>query len=270
MNKDLIIKNTKRKFKGKLQKIVIEQIELFFKEYESDYKITNNYNIGDEVKLNQNHLLHGIGKNVDILDLISKRGIVSQDYFGDCSNHAFCYESAFWNVEKEILLKDFIKNYSGMIAKVKDTYEQVPYGKLDEFVEKMKNVDHWLWTSESSMEIRFMPSLARNINQIGFILNLKSDNAKKLRQNSVFKDTFKKEYAFKFVSKKAKEKFSKTGFVDDFFYRADYIIFGLPINYFEGVLVGRDVEKNTEMLDKIKTLFPNCYICNLDGKVLIK
>jgi len=268
MDKQKIIKSAKKKFKGHLQKIVVEQIELFFKEYESDYKITNNYKVGDEVKLNQNHLLHGIGKHVDVLDLISKRGIVSQDYFGDYSNHAFCYESAFWNVKKEILLKEYIRNYSGMVVKVKDNYEQVPYGKLDEFVEKMKDIDHWLWTAESSMEIRFMPSLARNINQIGFILNLESENAQKLRKNSIFKDTFKKEYALKFVSKKAKEKFSKTGFVDDFFSRADYIIFGLPINYFEGILVGRELEQNIEQLNKIKILFPNCYICNLDGKVI--
>ena len=266
MDKKLVIKNAKKKFKGNFRRIVLDQIELFFDELNSDYKIKNNYKVGDYVKLNNNHLLHGIGKHVDIIDLFCKRGIVSQDYLDDNSNHAFSYVSAFWTVDNDILLKDYIKNYSGIIAKVNDSYKQVPYGELDNFVEKMKDVDHWLWTGESSMEIRFMPSLARDINQVGFILNLESENAKKLRSNSVFKDSFNRKYALKFVKKK--DEFKKNGFVSDFFFRADYIIFGLPKNYIEGILVGRNYEKNEEKLNYLKVLFPNCYICNLDGKVI--
>ena len=49
----------------------------------------------------------------------------------------------------------------------------------DKFVETLKNVDHWKWEAVSSMEIRFMPSLARNINQVGFILNLESEKRAK-------------------------------------------------------------------------------------------
>ena len=155
-----------------------------------------------------------------------------------------------------------------MIAKVNDKYEQVPYKQLDNFVEKMKDVDHWLWTAESSMEIRFMPSLARNINQIGFILNVNDEKGKKLRENAVFNDNFSEKENFQFTSKKSKGNFKKTKFQNDFFSRAEYIIFGVPSNYIEGVLVGRNVEKDNEMLVKIKELLPNCYICNLDGKVL--
>ena len=49
----------------------------------------------------------------------------------------------------------------------------IPYGKLDEFVDSMKKVPHFMWSAESSMEIRFMPSLARNINQNFFAISLK-------------------------------------------------------------------------------------------------
>ena len=60
----------------------------------------------------------------------------------------------------------------------------------------------------------------------------------------------------------------ENGFKLDAFERTDYIIFGLPSNCIEGVLVGRIVERNKKYLKQIKDLFPNCYICNLDGIVI--
>ena len=268
MDKKLIIENAKNKFNGELLKIVIKQIEDYFELAESDYIAKKKYQINDNVVLNNNHLLHGIGKYVDIINIFAERGIVSQDYFEDASDHAFYYEAAFWNVKGEISLKEYIRNYSGMIAKVNKNYYQIPYGKLDEFVERMKEVNHWLWTAESSMEIRFMPSLARDTNQIGFILNTENEIAQRLIQNSVFKENFDKEYAMEFIHEKARKKFEQDGFTADFFERADYIIFGLPKNCIEGVIVGRQVEHNEEHLKTLKTLFPNSYICNLDGVVI--
>ena len=48
------------------------------------------------------------------------------------------------------------------------------------------------------------------------------------------------------------------------------IIFGLPSNLIEGILVGRLLEKNVPILEEIKSIFQNCYICNLDGKVIVE
>lgn len=268
MNKKIIIENAKKKFKGELLDIVLKQINDFFTLKDSNYRINNKYNVGDEVHLNKNHLLHGIGNHIDIINTFAKNGIISPDYLEKTLNHAFCYVSAFWSVKEEITLKEFIKNYSGIIAKYKDNYEQVPYGNLDDFVEKMKNIDHWSWTAESSMEIRFMPSLARNINQIGFIINMENKIAQRLRKNSVFRNNFKKEYSLEFVNDKSKEKYIKEGFMADYFQRADYLIFGIPNNCIEGILVGRIYENDKTILKKIKELFPNCYICNLEGKVI--
>lgn len=270
MDKILIIENAKKKFKGELLDIVVKQIENYFELAESDYIARNNYQLNDKVLLNQNHLLHGIGNHIDLINNFSERGTVSPDFYGIDINHAFCYTTAFWNVKGDISLKEYIENYSGVVAKVNKEFFQVPYGKLDKFVERVKDVDHWLWTAESSMEIRFMPSLARDINQIGFILNVSNEIAQKLKKNSVFKEQFNKEYAMEFVSGKSREKFETEGFTADFFERADYIIFGLPKNCIEGVLVGREVEHNEAYLKTLKTLFPNSYICNLDGIVISK
>jgi len=268
MNKEVIIELTKNKFNGKLLEIVLNQINTYFELKNSGYVVDKKYNLNDDIILNENHLLHGIGKHTDIINIFADRGIISQEFLGDDSNHAFCYTSAFWNVKKDISLKEYIENYSGVIAKVNDKFIQVPYGKLDEFVENVKDIDHWLWTAESSMEIRFMPSLARNINQIGFIVNMENELCQKLRVNSVFGPDFNKEYSYEFISDKAKEKFLKEGFGADFFQRADYLIFGVPENVIEGIIVGRIIENNQDYLNQLKSLFPNCYICNLDGKVI--
>lgn len=272
MNKELIIKNAKEKFTGELLDIVLKQIDDYFELKESSYQITHNYKVNDNVILNENHLLHGIGKHIDLIEKFAKRGVTSPDFFDTNINHAFSHTAAFWSVTGEITLQEYIENYSGIVAKVNDEYWQVPYKHLDEFIEVLRDVDHWSWTAESSMEIRFMPSLARDINQVAFIVNASDERTKKLRHNSVFKEHFNKDYSYEFVTNKskAKEKFLQEGFKEDFFLRADYLIFGLPENTIEGILVGRLVENNEEHLTTLKNLFPNCYICNLDGKVIVE
>lgn len=56
---------------------------------------------------------------------------------------------------------------------------------------------------------------------------------------------------------------------DDFFTnRESAILFGLPANLIEGILVGREYEKDQSKLNGIKKLLPNAYICNLEGKVI--
>ncbi len=46
-------------------------------------------------------------------------------------------------------------------------------------------------------------------------------------------------------------------------------MFGLPSSLIEGVLVSKKLEKNKKSLEYIKKRLPDCYICNLDGKVII-
>ncbi len=268
MNKEVIINNCKKHFDGELLNIIIKQINDYFELANSKYKIKNKYKIGDSVILDKRHLLHGIRDKVDLLKLFSERGIISNDYLRDeISSHAFIYNSGFWRVNKKISLKEYVINYSGIVAKYDDKWEQVPYKKLDEFVEKMRTSNAWLWTAESSMEIRFMPSLAKDNNQIGFILNTSHPLAVKIKDNSIFRNPKLDKFKYSFIHEKAVKDF-ENGFKLDAFERADYIIFGFPSNCIEGVLVGRIVENNKEYLKQIKDIFPNCYICNLDGIVI--
>ena len=61
--------------------------------------------------------------------------------------------------------------------------------------------------------------------------------------------------------------------IDDckkFIERESHVVYGVPKCFVEGILVNREYEQNKEKLEIIKKAFPNAYICNLDGKVIIK
>ena len=47
-------------------------------------------------------------------------------------------------------------------------------------------------------------------------------------------------------------------------------MFGLPSKLIEGILVGRKLENDKYSLNYIKKKLPDCYICNLDGKVIVE
>ena len=51
--------------------------------------------------------------------------------------------------------------------------------------------------------------------------------------------------------------------------RESAIMFGISPILIEGVLVGRKIENDKESLNYIKSKLPDCYICNLDGKVIV-
>ena len=51
--------------------------------------------------------------------------------------------------------------------------------------------------------------------------------------------------------------------------RESAIMFGITPRLIEGVLVGRKIENDKQALNYINSKLPDCYICNLDGKVII-
>lgn len=262
-------KYSSEKYDGVIEKLINSQIDKFFDIEESNFELENHkYKIGDDVKLSTHHFLHGIGKNSEIAYFISKNGILSKEATGDMGNHAFQFVVGLWRVKKDnTLLVDYIKNYSGMVVKYNDEVKQIPYKKLDNFVEEMRSVDHWLWKAESSMEIRFMPSLARDVNQIGFILNLNSQEGKSLLKNDINGVNFDKQISDNFIRSDLRGNFFNNK-DNTFLDRASYVIFGLNKCFIEGIVVGRIIEKDNDLLKKLKELYPKSYICNLDGKII--
>jgi len=267
MTKEECLNICKKRFKGKVRKVVEEQINNFYKIEESNFKLNpHTYKVGDMVNLTPDHYLHGTGRSDDSHLFLAENGVISKDATGVNTRHGVVYTAGFWRVKEEISLKEYIENYSGIDVVYNDVNKLVPYNKIDKFVEEMRDVDHWLWEAISSMEIRFMPSLSRDINQYGFILNVGSNEAKSLIKNDVNATGYPENIKKYFVGKNLNEKISIR---NSFLNRASYIIFGLNKCFVEGLVVGRRVEKDKLSLSEIKKRLPNCYIANLDGKVIM-
>lgn len=259
----------KKEFKGKTQECLISQIEEYYRL--SDISRKNpKYKVGDIVSLSANTYLHGFGDDIKVFDILAENGLINKDFKFGKTNHFTHHTVSLWHIRKKIKLQDYIVKYSGMSVTYDNKFEMVPYGELDQFVEKMKKVPHWSWTAESSMEIRFMPSLAKDKNQLALIINGRDKNLKDYFAKDLINKDFDFEIAKNFLSEKhgssAPEKLRNAPGIQ----RIAYLLFGIPKTLFEGVLVGRKFEHNKKILKHIKEKLPNCYICNLDGKVIVE
>lgn len=240
----------------------------------------HNYKVGDMVKLKKHQFMRGEGAlnelNEDKLKFISANGFISPDFLDDFNlKKKTPLTVPVWNIQKDMLLKDYINLYSGttFLYTVKsENYKKytslVPYKQLENKIEELRSKEYWMWKCEETKEIRFLPSLARDNIQLGFIMNLDNEYGKVIAKNDIFDLSFDKNVLKHFISK---------NFIKDFIYgtRDDFttnregaIIFGIPSCFIEGLLVGRKYEKDDKQLKLLKLYFPNCYICNLDGKVI--
>lgn len=278
-DKDKYINIVNNRFNGKTKDILINQIQLF---YNNDQHIEKNkYNINNDVKLSKGTFIHGIFGGLENFDFTINNGFISTDFTQVPRPNKICNSVGMWNIKEDILLKDYIYQYSGFTISysigrgpgAKTISKLVPYHKFDEMTEEINNNDEiWSYFGEQTKEVRFIPSLVSNKRQIAFILNMNSDYAKKLSYNDVWNLDFDKETLIPFLDSRYIDKFitqdrlNRDSLTTD---RESAIMFGLPANLIEGIFVGRIIESNKDALDYIKSKLPECYICNLDGKVIV-
>lgn len=278
-NKEKYLSDINNRFSGKTRDLLIEQVELFYEE--NNDTIKNKYVIGDNVKLSKGTFIHGIFGGLDNFDFTLENGFISTDFTSEPRANKICNSVGMWNIKEDILLKDYINLYSGFTitysigrgpeATLKS--ELIPYHKFDEFTERLNNDDDvWTYWGDKTKEVSFIPSLVSDKRQIAFILNMDSDYAKKLSYNDVWNLDFGEDVLTPFLDYRYKDKFinndrlNRSASTTD---RESAIMFGLPISLVEGVFVGRNIESDKESLDYIKSKLPDCYICNLDGKVIV-
>ena len=250
MNKEEYIKIVKSKLSGKPKKIMLEQIENYYDAKNSEYISQNRFENGENVLLKKGTLLHGTYKNIEGLKSILDDGLISSWFtYGRLSKYPSSV--GVWNLKEDCLLKDYINFYSGGTIEYKNfdgkkiKTSVIPYNEMKNIMNVIDTDQCFRWFIEQTKEARFMPSLVQNLVQIGIIF----DNNNKYMENLLKYDILNK---------------------DDFFTdRESAILFGIPANFIEGILVGRTYENDKNILEEIKLLLPNCYICNLDGKVII-
>lgn len=277
-NKDKYINNVINRFSGNAREILLKQIELF---YDVDNQITKNrYNIGDDVKLKKGTFIHGIFGELENFDFTIENGFISTDFTSEARPNKINNSVGMWNIQDDMMLKEYINQYSGFTISYsigrgpgsKTISKLIPYHKFDEITEEINNNDEiWSYWGEQTKEVRFIPSLVSDKRQIAFILNMDSDYAKKLAYNDVWNLDFDKETLISFLDYRYVEKFINEDRIKRDVVTTDResaIMFGLPISLVEGVFVGRKIEKDNKALDYIKSKLPDCYVCNLDGKVI--
>ena len=258
--------------------MLLRQLDLF---YDNQVLDINKYSEGDDVLLKKGTFMHGIFGELENFDFTVDNGFVAVDFTDKERSNKICNSVGMWNIQEDMLLRDYINLYSGFTvccsigrgleAKIKS--ELIPYHKFDEYTERINNDENiWSYWGDQTKEVRFMPSLVSNKRQIAFILYMESSYAKELAYNDVWNTDFDREvltpflnyrYVDKFIDD---ERFNKNANTTD---RESAIMFGLPTSLIEGVFVGRKIENDINALKNIKDRLPNCYICNLDGKVIV-
>lgn len=275
--KEKYIEYAKNTFENKALNLILNQIELFYSNPLP--KLKNKYNIGDFVKLSKGTFIHGIFGELENFNYTIENGFISTNFTSEDRSNKICNSVGMWNIKEDILLKDYIYNYSGFTITYtigrgpnsKQVSELIPYHQFDSVTERLNNDDSiWTYWGDKTKEVTFLPSLVSDKRQIAFILNMESNYAKKLAEADVFNlkidtETLKPFLDYRYYEKFLVERQNRNASTTD---RESAIMFGLPASLIEGVFVGRKIEQNQEALTYIKEKLPNCYICNLDGIVI--
>ena len=269
------------KFNGKSRELLLENIELFYK---NDIDIVKNkYNIGDNVFLKKGTFIHGLGGSSDndfkIFDYVCENGFIGGD-FNERPTVKILNSVGMWNIKEDMYLKDYINMYSGVTIwyrvgdrerGLKDHFELCNYKEMKKrFIELNNDPEVWQWSAEQTKEVRFVPSLFSDKNQIAFILNMDSEYAKEVARHDVWNKEFRVEEIMKdFCAEYFLPEMLEGNFNAATTDREAAIMFGISPKLIEGILVGRKIENDKEKLEYIKSKLPGCYICNLDGKVIL-
>lgn len=274
MNREDYEQIVKKHFRNKKTKeLFLEQIDKFYSYQEN--KIKNNYKIGDKVILKEGTLIHGTRINIYELDKISNNGLISSDFYDRYnSKKKKPWVVELWNIEKEMSLKDFLEIRCGVTLEFKandgNTIKKL-LCRMSDIQEEIKKVNNFRdYIIYQNQEQRFVPNDYINTDcNIAFIINVDTSSKKEYILNDIFKENFDKKILKEILPNWFYKKYFISRNFDNYETgREKGILFGLPSQMIDGILVSRKVEKNLGEIEFIKSKFPNVYICNLDGIVI--
>ncbi len=260
----------------KARKVLLTQVEVYYRCINEYKQKVCEYKIGDRVKLKKGTLMHGTYKDFIGLKNIVKNGLVSS-WFVEGRKNKYPSCVGVWNLKKDYYLDEYINFYSGGTFGYYEnkstnicTTEVIPYDKLNNLTEYLKGKSYHMWLLEQTKESRFLPNLVQDSVQIGIIFDSNNEYIDEIKKCDILKN-FSDEDAKPFVSPLYYDRFieDRRNMNDFFTDRESAILFGIPSCFIEGILVGRKYENNPNMLQEIKKILPNVYICNLDGRVIL-
>lgn len=272
--KSKTIVNKHFKHKRKVYELFLEQIDKFYK-LQVEYKTKNEKHIiGEDILLDNNTLIHGTRISTNELTTIKEYGLLAPEFFGKYhKNKKKPFVVEFWDIEENISLKDYINKYCGVTIEVKgkdgNILKQIisPINNIENEILSLKDYRDYL--IYQNQEQRFLPNKYLNNATMAFIIRI-NDKNKDLFKNDIFSVQFDKKIIKQIVPKWFYKKYMENRTFDNYETgREKAILYGIPSNLIEGILVNREIESNTDELMIIKEHFPSCYICNIDGKVIM-
>ena len=248
--------------------ILKEQIELFYTYKETEKTISN-----PEITLTPNNLIHGSRANLETLEIISKTGLISSEFYEEINpNKKKPYVIELWDVKKNIKLSDWIKKYAGVTIDFKDREGKIYKSIISSFNDIKSNIQNESYFRDyiiyQNQEQRFIPNdIVENAATVAFIIEY--NNNDKLIKNDIFNQEFSNQIIKDILPEWFYEKYLKNRTFDNYETgREKAILFGIPATMIKGIIVSRKIEKDLNYLKKIKDLFPWCYICNIDGIII--
>lgn len=256
--------------KKQTKEIMKKQIELFY-----GYKNNNQSNtlIDNTIILNTNALIHGSRANLETLEIISKEGLISSEFYSDKNqNKKKPYVVELWEIKEKIKLEDWINKYTGVTIDFKNREGIVYKSVISSFEEIKNNIikeegfrDYIIYQNQ---EQRFIPNdIVENQATVAFIVEFNEND--ELIKNDIFSEKFDNRILKDILPKWFYKKYMKNRTFDNYETgREKAIIFGIPVSLIKGIIVSRKTEKDITYVNKIKELFPTCYVCNIDGKII--
>ena len=104
---------------------------------------------------------------------------------------------------------------------------------------------------------------------LAFIINNDTDKKNEILKNDIFSNGFNRTILEEILPQWYIEKYIDGEFDIHETGREKGIIFGIPAGLIEGILVNNDIKEDNKSLSYIHEVFPNCYICDINGKVII-
>ena len=273
-NNEFIHNKIDEMFKGNSNIIIKKQIERF---YNIKEKVVSKqrFAIGDKVWLPKGTIIHGTYKNIEGLKQIVREGLIASDFIeGRISKYPACV--GVWNLKKDFYLRDYLEYYGGgtimFNGKNKKTTRIIRYNEMKNIMKIVSNEkDYHMWYMEQTKEARFIPSYTQDSVQIAVIFNGDNSYMKDLLKGDILNpENISDDDVKPFVNEKYYDRFiidrkNKDDFFTD---RESAVLYGIPSTLIEGILVGRKYENDPKILDEIKKILPNAFICNLDGVVI--
>ncbi len=248
-------------FDSKAKKLLLAQLDNYY-EVQENGPSSHKYKKGMAVSLLKGTLIHGIKKDLTELKSISKNGLMAPCIKERKLNKELgipCYE-----LQQGYKLKNYINFYSGATITFKAGKESrikvVAHDKMNDlgkYILNEPNVEHY--SVCETAEAAVLPSFIHN--NVNFALIY--EHAERFTKYDILsmKDSeLKSLCGEKYDSYKLDKKNSE---------RKVNILYGLPKEAISGILVGREFEKNKEVLKELRELFPDVYICNIEGLIII-